>query len=144
MARDEVGARYLELARELAKRGKEMTDDEVDSIYAEMRQILLLFDNDQRRDLVLIADRERRRILSRRNPKQAPDCKETPPQPFRFLCRIPRAEASNLADTKIGPAWFIYLKSQGIRVPFNELVIVNDPESTGSYLAYHVESGRLF
>lgn len=135
------GVRYLELTRKLAKEGGAIGDAEADEIYAEMMGILLSLPKERREDLLKVADHERRRVLARMGvPKDA----EPWQLPFRFLCRIPRTETTNLATAKIGPGWLSYLKSRGILVPFRNLVIVNDPDDTNSFLAYHVEAGRLF
>ncbi len=144
LGRKELGPRYLELVRELARSGSVMSDEKADVIFVEMRTILSALDPDARRSLVELAEIERRRIVSRVRPGVPHEPGQDHSDHFRFLCRIPRTQATNLALEKLGPGWLSYLKSLGIWVPYRELVVINDPDDSGSYLAFQVEAGRLF
>lgn len=144
LGRKELGPRYLELVRELAKDGNVMSDARADAIFVEMRTILSALDPDARKSLVELAEIERRRIVSRARSGVPHEPDQGHLAHFRFLCRIPRAQATNLALEKLGPGWLSYLKSLGIWVPYRELVVINDPDDSGAYLAFHVEAGRLF
>jgi hypothetical protein len=143
--RKNAGTRYLELSRRLALEGEKLSDEEGDAIYSEMLGILMALTPDYRKDLVYVAEHDQRRLLRKKFGPRADQLDMEPTlSPFRFLCRIPRAEAANLSTKKLGPDWWTYLKSIGIWTSFTNLIVVNDPDDTHGYLVYQVDSGRLF